>query len=346
MKRIAVEEHFLTGSLLAHLRTRKEWPKLEAAEDDQHNKVERMYWAPSQYFVHDDPKMVRRIVDLGEGRVKEMDESGIDMQVLSISIPGVELLDSSSGTALAKQINDEVAQAVRRYPERLSAFAAIALQDPVSAAKELDRAVRDLGLKGAVVNSHIQGEYLDDPKFRIIFEKAEKLGVPIYLHPKQPSPDMIKPYLTYPALANAMWGFAAEASLHAVRLICSGVFDRYPEVKVILGHLGEAIPFWLWRLDNHWEKEGERSLPAKEKPSHYFKNNFFVTTSGMCWLPALQFVSSVLGVERILFAADYPFESMKEAVQFIDKAPISDGEREKIYHLNTEKLLGLSQGDD
>jgi 5-carboxyvanillate decarboxylase len=151
---------------------------------------------------------------------------------------------------------------------------------------------------------------------------------------------IIKSYLTYPALA--MWGFAAEASLRAVRLICSGVFDRYPDVNVILRHLGEAIPFWRWRLDNHWEKEGRRSLPAKKHPTHYFKNNFFVTTSGMSWSPALQFVSSVLGVDRILFAADYPFESMEEAVQFMDKVPISDIEREKIYHLNTEKLLGLS----
>ena len=342
MKRIAVEEHFLTGALLSHLRTRKEWPRLEAVEDDQHNKVDRMYWAPSHYFVHNDLDMVRRIVDIGKGRLREMDESGVHMQVLSISIPGVELLDSSSGTALARQINDEVAEAVRKYPDRFSAFAAIAPQDPGSAAEELDRAVKDLGLKGAVVNSHIRGEYLDDPKFWIIFEEAEKLGVPIYLHPKQPSPDMIQPYLTYPALANAMWGFAAEVSLHAVRLICSGVFDQYPGVNVILGHLGEAIPFWLWRLDNHWEKEGKRSLPAKKKPSHYFKNNFLVTTSGMSWSPALQFVSSVLGADRILFAADYPFESMKEAVQFMDNAPISDSEREKIYHLNTEKLLALS----
>ncbi len=340
MKRIAVEEHFLTKALLEHLRSRKEWPKLEAAEDDQGNKVEHMYWAPSYYFVHNDLDMLRRIVDIGEGRLRDMDESGIRMQVLSISIPGVELLDSASGTAMAKHINDEVAQATRKYPERFSAFAALAAQNPPSAVKELERAVKDLGLRGAVVNSHIRGEYLDNQKFWIIFEKAEKLGVPIYLHPKQPSPDMIKPYLTYPALANAMWGFAAEASLHAVRLIGSGVFDRFPDLKIILGHLGEAIPFWLWRMDNHWEKEGRRSLPAKKKPSHYFKNNFFVTTSGMSWSPALQFVSAVLGVDRILFATDYPFESMKEAVQFMDDAPISDTEREKIYHLNTERLLG------
>jgi 2,3-dihydroxybenzoate decarboxylase len=242
---------------------------------------------------------------------------------------------------MAKQINDEVAQAVRKHPERFSAFAAIAPQDPASAADELERAVKHLGLKGAVVNSHIRGEYLDDPKFWTIFDKAEELGVPIYLHPKQPSSDMIKPYLTYPALANAMWGFAAEASLHAVRLICSGLFDRYPGLKVILGHLGEAIPFWLWRLDNHWEKEGRRSLPAQKKPSDYFNHNFFVTTSGMSWSPALQFVSSVLGFDKILFAADYPFESMKEAVQFMDHAPISDSEREKIYYLNAQKLLAL-----
>jgi len=143
-------------------------------------------------------------------------------------------------------------------------------------------------------------------------------------------------------MALAMWAFAAEASLRADRLICSGVFDRYPDVTVILGHLGQAIPFWRWCLNNHWEKEGKRSLPAKKHRSRYFKNNFLVTTSGMSWSPALHFVSSVLGVDRILFAADYLFESMEEAVQFTDNVPISDIEREKIYHLNGEKLLALS----
>jgi 5-carboxyvanillate decarboxylase len=341
MKRIAVEEHFITDSLLNHLRSRKEWPKLEAALDDKKNKVERMYWSPDHFYVHNDFEMLRRIHDIGEARLKEMDENGITMQVLSISIPGVEMLDPSSGTEIAKNINDEVSRVVQKYPSRFSAFAAIAPQDPASAANELERAVNELGFKGAVVNSHIRGEYLDDPKFGVIFEKAEKLGVPLYLHPKQPSPDMIKPYLTYPALANAMWGFAAEVSLHAVRLMCSGVFDRYPGATVIIGHLGEAIPFWLWRLDNHWEKEGRRSLPAKKSPGHYFRNNFFVTTSGMFWSQALQFVSGVLGVEKILFAVDYPFESMSEAVQFMDRAPISEGEREMIYHSNAEKLMAL-----
>jgi predicted TIM-barrel fold metal-dependent hydrolase len=148
MKRIAVEEHFLTGALIAHLRTRKEWPKLETVEDERHNRVDRMYWAPAHYFVHNDLDMVRRMVDVGEGRLREMDECGVAMQVLSISIPGVESLDSSNGTAIAKHINDEVAQAVRKYPERFSAFATIAPQDPPSAANELERAVTDLGFKG------------------------------------------------------------------------------------------------------------------------------------------------------------------------------------------------------
>ena len=206
----------------------------------------------------------------------------------------------------------------------------------------------ELGLKGAMINGNIQGEFLDEKKFWPIFERAEKLDVPIYIHPKMPPADMIKPYLPYPAVASAMAGFAAEAYLHAMRLICSGVFDRYPGLKIILGHMGEAFPFWLWRIDSRYQSEISGD-PASAKfyeylqknPSEYFINNFFVTTSGMFWNPVLEFVCSVLGAEKVLFAVDYPYESSKTAVDFMDTSTISDAEKEKICHLNAERLLKL-----
>ena len=196
-----------------------------------------------------------------------------------------------------------------------------------------------LGLKGVIMNSHTRGEYLDDEKFWPIFEAAEGLDVPIYIHPWAPPPDMVKPYLTYRELAMPMWGFAAETGLHAMRLICSGVFDRYPGLKIILGHLGESIPFWLWRLDSRWNLVSQRKM--QKNPSQYFRDNFYVTTSGMFWEPALKFVCTAMGPERVLFATDYPYEFINEAAGFIESADISGDDREKICYLNAERLLGL-----
>lgn len=343
MKRIAIEEHFWTEGFIKHLRTRKEWPKWDVVEDEEHKKMDRVSWAPSHYMVIP-PQFTKKFVDITEERLKDMDENGIDMQVLSLSFPGIEALDASAGPMVAKGTNDDLAKVVEEYPDRFAGFAALAPQDPSAAAHELERAVKDLGFKGALINSHVRGEYLDDPKYWVIFAKAEELGVPIYLHPRQPSSDMLKPYLDYPWLASAVWGFAAEAGLHAMRLISCGLFDKYPDLKIILGHLGEALPLWLWRMDNKWLMgEGKITTKriAKEKPGYYIKNNFYVTTSGMFWDPALSFVSSVLGPDKVLFAVDYPFESNEDAVQFMDSASLSEGDREKIYHLNAEKLLTL-----
>jgi 2,3-dihydroxybenzoate decarboxylase len=295
-----------------------------------------------------DPDQPSPLTDLGEGRLERMDKAGIDMQVLSISFPGVELFDAADGTAIARSINDELSSVVKQYPERFAGFAAIAPQNPDAASEELQRAVVKLGLKGAVVNGHIRGEYLDDRKYWVIFERAEKLDVPIYIHPKMPSPDMIKPYLSYPGLASAMLGFAAEASLHAMRLILSGVFDKFPGLKIILGHLGEALPFWLWRIDSRWKEEKETDPASaafyknyQKSPAQCFRDNFYVTTSGMYWHPVLQFVCSVLGADKVLFATDYPYESSREAVRFIHSMPLSNEDREKICHLNAEKMLRL-----
>jgi 5-carboxyvanillate decarboxylase len=279
-----------------------------------------------------------------EQRLRDMDEAGIDMQVLSAgsSEPGVVIP--------GRKTNDSLAEIIRKYPERFSGFATLPFHDPPASAKELERAVKDLGLKGVMVGPELNGEYLDMAKYQPILEMAEKLDVPIYVHPAEPSPDMIKPYLTYPILTRASWGFAAQGGLHAMRLIYSGTFDKFPNLRIILGHLGENIPFQLWRMDNHWSLEQGRpqlrgadpsAIKLKKTPGQYFKDNFYVTTSGMFWHNALQFVLSVLGSERVLFSVDYPFESNKVAVEFIKSAPISDIDKRKICYLNAERVLRL-----
>jgi 5-carboxyvanillate decarboxylase len=343
MKRIAIEEHFFTQEYLSYLRSREEYPRLEKITTGD-REVEWLHLAPG-CSLPSAPHLQRGLLDMGEGRLKMMDEVGIDMQVLSLSFPGVEGMEPMEATSLAERVNNELYSVIQKHPDRFAGFATIAPQSPVAAANELKRAVKELGFKGAMVNSHIAGDYLDDRKFWVIFQEAQDLGVPIYIHPREPSPDMIKPYLTYPELATPAWGFAAETGLHAMRLICSGLFDRYPGLKIFLGHLGEALPWWLWRLDSRWvvvgrEEQSSRPL-LKKKPSEYIRENFYVTTSGMFWHPALQLCHSALGPERILFAVDHPYESNQEAVEFVDTAPIPDADREKIYHLNAEKILGL-----
>jgi len=346
VKKIAIEEHFHTEEYIKYLYSRKEWPRREIIEQGG-KRMTREWWSETGSRLMD-PDKPSPLTDFGEGRLKTMDEGGIDMQVLSLSFPGVEMFDAADGTAIARSVNDELSTAVKRYPERFAGFATIAPQDPQAASDELERAVVKLGLKGVMVNGHIRGEYLDDQKYWIIFERAEKLDVPIYIHPKMPSPDMIKPYLAYPGLASAMLGFSAEASLHAMRLILSGVFDKYPGLKIILGHLGEAIPFWLWRIDSRWmeEKKADPSSAAyyenfKKSPAQCFRDNFYVTLSGMYWEPVLQFCCSVLGSDRVMFATDYPYESSRQAAQFMESVRLNNADKEKICHLNAEKILKL-----
>lgn len=337
MKKITIEEHFSTKE---HLDTYKlilegKYPIPEVLREEKILDRELPFLHPRI-----NEKNVADLLDIGEGRLREMDEAGIDMQVLSLISPGVQALDAATGTGMAKKVNDILSEAVKKHPKRLAGFASIAPQNPKDAAEELERAVVKLGLKGASINSHTKGEYLDDEKYWVIFERAESLGVPIYIHPRCPSPDMATPYLKYQGLATAMLGFAAEVSLHALRLIYSGVFDRYPKLQIILGHLGEALPYWLWRLDNMWQR---RSLAehVRRLPSEYMKENFFVTTSGIFSQPPLICSYLALGAERILFAVDYPLEKSSAAIKFIEEAPICDADKEKICHLNAEKLLGL-----
>jgi len=288
---------------------------------------------------------VARIQDLGARRLADMDSCGIARQLVFLTAPGVQVFDAATGTALARDANDELSQGISLHADRYSGLAAIAPQDPGNAVKELERGVKTLGLKGAVVNSHTQGEYLDEPKYWEIFEAAEALGVPLYLHPSTPPPAMIGPFLPR-GLEGAIYGFAVETGLHALRIVVAGVFDRFPKLKLVLGHLGEGLPFWLHRIDFMHRamvasKRYEGAGPLAHPPSHYLKSNVWVTTSGMQWAPAILFSQQVLGVDRVLYAMDYPYQFVPEEVKVIDELPISEADRKKLYQTNAERLFAL-----
>ncbi|HLB13690.1 MAG TPA: amidohydrolase family protein [Burkholderiales bacterium] len=338
-RRIAAEEAWAPPEILDRYR------RLLAAEPAFDDPGFRSLWG---YFSGKSPRatdLVARIQDLGERRLREMDESGIAKQIVFLTAPGVQVFDAPTATSLARSTNDQLAEAVRRHPDRFAGLAAIAPQDPRGAAQELERAVKHLGLKGAVVNSHTRGEYLDDPKFWEIFEAAEALDVPIYLHPTTPSPGMVRPFLER-GLDGAIYGFAVETGLHMLRIVVSGAFDRFPRLRMVVGHLGEGLPYFLFRIDfmhrlmvvsNRYESV----KPLARKPSDYLRERFHYTTSGMQWAPAILFALSVLGPDRVLYAMDYPYQFVPEEVKVTDELPISDADKQKLYQLNAERVFGL-----
>lgn len=302
----------------------------------------------SFYLTNTGPRIVEvrdRMQDIGDRRIADMDATGIAKQILSITSPGLQVFDAQLAVRLATDFNDQLAQAIRKHPNRFAGLAAIAPQDPCAAAKELQRAVKSLGLKGAIVNSHTRGEYLDDPKFWEIFEAAESLSVPIYLHPTTPSPQMIAPFLDR-GLDGAVFGFAVETSLHALRIVVSGVFDRFPKLQIVLGHLGEGLPYWLFRIDFMHQRLASNNryagLPKLQRqPSDYLKENFHVTTSGMAWQPPILYAISVLGIDRVLYAMDYPYQFVPGEVKVTDDLPISEADKKKLYQSNAENLFAL-----
>src|SRR5258706_10561406 len=288
--------------------------------------------------------MVRRIQDLGEQRLADMDSSGIAKQLVFLTAPGVQVFDKATATSLARATNDELLGSVKKHPDRYAALAAIAPQDPRAAVQEMQRAVA-LGMKGAVINSHTQGEYLDQPKYWEIFEAAQALDVPIYLHPNTPPREMIGPFLPR-GLDGAIYGFAVETGLHLMRIVVAGVFDRFPKLKVVVGHLGEGLPFWLFRLDfMHASMVPAQRYPGVKplemKVSDYFRRNIWVTTSGMQWQPAILFAIEVLGIERVMYAMDYPYQFVPEEVKVTDELPVSEADRKKLYQDNVERVFRL-----
>ena len=292
------------------------------------------------------PKSIRRrLVDLDELRLKDMDDTGIGRQIISLTSPGVQVLERDTAVQVAADANDQLAEAVGRHPDRFTGLAAMAPQAPSEAAREIERGVRKLGLRGVILNSHTHGEYFDDPKFWEIFEAAEALDVPIYLHPNTPSRDLIGPLLES-GLDGAIYGFAVETGMHLLRIIMSGAFDRFENLKIVVGHLGEALPFWLFRLDfmhAAMVRAGryENVKPLRLKISDYMKRNVWITTSGMAWEPAILFVRSVIGADRVMYAMDYPYQFVAEEVEAMDRLPLGEDELRAFYQGNAESIFRL-----
>jgi hypothetical protein len=284
-----------------------------------------------------------KLDDVGDQRLADMDAGGIDVQVLSHGAPGTEQLEAAQAIRLAREANDYLADAVAAHPDRFAAFATLPTAAPGAAADELERATGKLGFKGALINGHVQGKFLDAPEFWPIFERAERLGVPIYVHPTVPPPAVQAAYyggLTpqfAQALSMAGWGWHVDTGLHGLRLIAGGVLDEYPTLQIIIGHMGEALPFFLARSSRVLQQQAGLSRPLEE----YMTSNFHVTTSGMFSYPPLILLLDVIGVDRVMFSVDYPYSSNSEGRDFVMSAPISDADREKIAHRNAERLLGL-----
>ena len=287
-----------------------------------------------------------KLADLGSTRLKNMDAGGIDLQVISHTVSGIVSLPGSEGVRLAQAANDQLAAAVAAHPDRFAGFATLPMTEPEAAADELDRAVRSLGFKGAMINGTTQGRFLDDPSFLPILERAVALDVPVYVHPGVPPAAVREAYYSGfdPAvnftLATSGWGWHSEVGIHALRLILGGVFDRLPSLQIIIGHMGEMIPFMLARINNVLTPVAKHLQHAV---SDYFLQNFFITTSGFFTDPPLLLALQTMGADRIIFSVDYPYSANQQGRMFLDTASISPADKEKISHLNAERLLKLAQ---
>ncbi len=336
--RIATEEAWATAELLDGYKK-----ILEDGSYDDPGFIS--LWGHYAGNLTDRPLFIReRLPDMGERRIKDMDDTGIARQILLLTSPGVQVFDRDTAVGLARDSNDQLEEAVRKHPDRYTGLAAFAPQDPAEAAREIERSVK-LGMKGAVVNSHTHNEYLDDPKFYAIFEACEHLDVPLYIHPQTPSRQMIQPFMER-GLDGAIFGFAVETGLHLLRIVVAGVFDRFPKLQIVVGHLGEGLPFWLYRLD-YMHAAGMKAnryksiAPLERKISEYMQQNVYVTTSGMPSVPSIMLCQQVLGIDRVLYAMDYPYQFVPEEVAMSDALPISDNDKLKFFQTNAEKVFNL-----
>ncbi len=285
-----------------------------------------------------------KLLDLGTGRLADMDAAGIDMQVLSLAGFDMDRLDPATATALARDVNDVLAAAVQAYPARFQAFAAVNLQDPDAAAAELERSIRQLHFVGVMVNGATCGAFLDHPRFTPFWAAAQALDVPVYLHPAPP-PEPVRaayfgdlPQDLGSLLATAAWGWHAETGLHALRLMASGLFDRFPGLQIVIGHMGENLPFSLARADAILSRT---RLETSRTIAEIFHQHFHITTSGYFTLPPLLCALEVVGADRILFSIDYPFASNQIGRKFLDSLPLNPADMHKIAHGNAERLLKL-----
>jgi 2,3-dihydroxybenzoate decarboxylase len=317
-------------------------PRVIALEEHYQDPELAKHYAPGDGTSN--PKIVALLEDLGETRVKAMDDAGVDLQVLSHAQPATQKLDPETAVRLARETNDRLHRSIRANPKRFAAFGILPTPDPKAAAEELERVVTKLDFKGAMVHGLTHGRFLDEKQFWPIFERAQALDVPIYLHPGKPSETVIDAYYQdyaedYPQILGAAWGYTVEAATQAVRLVLSGALDAYPKVKFILGHFGEGLPFLLWRIDYSFSRPGNK--PGLGFRS-LFTEHFHVTTSGNFSDTALLCTVQEMGVDRILFSVDYPFVPNEPTwVEWMDRVALSADDRAKIMGRNAERLLKL-----
>ncbi|WP_372657012.1 amidohydrolase family protein [Hydrogenophaga sp.] len=303
-------------------------------------------FVPGDYW----KELSKRLMDIHEDRLRQMDENGMQMMLLSLNAPAVQAIPSpEKATEVARRANDYLAEQVAKRPDRFQAFAALAMQDPDGAARELERCVKELGFKGALVNGFSQLHtpenvvYYDAPQFEAFWGTVEALDVPFYLHPRNPIASWAQIYDGHPWLLGPTWAFGQETAVHALRLMASGLFDRHPRLKIVLGHMGEGLPYSIWRVDNRnaWV-DVPKAYPAKKPLGTYFQNNFYLTTSGNFRTQTLIDALLEVGADRILFSTDWPFENVDHAAQWFDHAAISEADRLKIGRTNAEKLFKLT----
>jgi len=302
-------------------------------------------FVPGDYW----KELSARLLDIQERRLREMDENGMEMMILSLNAPAVQAITSrQKADEVARRANDFLAEQVARRPDRFQGFAALPMQDPDLATRELERCMTQLGFRGALVNGFSQVDtldnvvYYDAPQYESFWTRAEQLDAPFYLHPRNPLPAWSQIYEGHPWLMGPTWAFGQETAVHALRLMASGLFDRHPKLKIVLGHMGEGLPYSIWRVDNRnaWVKL-PKGYPAKRPLGDYFRENFWLTTSGNFRTQTLIDAMLEVGADRILFSTDWPFENVDHAAKWFDEASISPGDRQKIGRDNAASLFKL-----
>lgn len=323
MRIIAIEEHITTP---LYAGKQSETPRRQASLRDRSSRVG-----------HD---VGAELLNVSNSRIAAMNDAGIDLQVLSMTMPGPQGLTAADAIAVARDANDRMADAIKAHPNRFAAFAALPTPDVGAAVKELQRTVTTLGFKGTMINGHTNGEFLDDRKYWPIFEAAAALGVPVYLHPRDVPPQAAFYFEGYPEIATAACGFTVDTTIHFLRLIFAGLFDAFPTLSFILGHLGEGIPFFLDRIEDHTALAAKRR-GLKKTVAEVMRTNVWVTTSGNFSVPALRCTVDVLGIDRVMFSVDWPYESNKVGMAFFHQLDLPPADMEKLAHGTAEALLKL-----
>lgn len=337
-KRIATEEAFAPAHLIDRYRKLYESHELNDPGFDSLWGFYSSSKAPRPTFIRE------KLADLDAGRIADMDATGVDHQIIALTSPGVQVFDRATALSLARECNDVLEAAVRRHPTRFTGMIAIAPQAPEQAAAELQRC-KAFGFRGIIINSHTMGEYLSDTKFWPIFEAAEALDLPIYLHPNTPPKSMIGPMVDA-GLDGAIFGFGVETGFHLLRIIVAGVFDRFPRLQIIVGHMGEALPYWLYRLE-YMHAAGVRAAryesmkPLQRKIGDYLRENVFITNSGVAWEPAIKFAQQIVGVDRVMYAMDYPYQYTPQEVIDLDNMQMDLADKRAFYQTVAERVFKL-----